>query len=249
MALVLSDRQEAFCQYYIKEGLSKGKAAQKAGYRCSGSTGYANRGTLLLELPLVDQRIKELRDEKFDKETVFKTVIEKYYAVLSLRIGEYTHSVQEVTDTGKKYNFLWVKPYEEWDDIAKLLLEDWAKDGHPIFMSKTNALKELSRIFGLYSDNLASSVQDLAKVLESAGLSTGLSKSELETIGETASEPDYVEDDDDDLTDEDKLADEEDETVNFTNDGVETHSADTEQSYQFEDEDEDDDDYVDDYSI
>lgn len=170
----LTDRQEKFAENIALYGMSLAEAAANAGYYNSGAgTTKANLtfiGKTLIDNDLVSARIAEIRESMYDIDQVKRTVLSLHWRTVNFRPSDYVHEVEDINAKGQRYHRLIVKPYEEWDEFAKQMCIGFDQRGVPIFKDPEQALKEISRVFGLYKDNAMTKEEDTDMVLRTAGL-------------------------------------------------------------------------------
>lgn len=166
----LSERQEEFCRLIAIYGVEPWQAAKECGYAGHCRAAYmkiANR--LLLDLH-ISNRIDEIRDEFFDLEKVRRSIILEHQLTRMFDITKVMYPTVAYDENGDEYTRVVVRPMEDWPRDARRLCVGFDKFNRPIFKSKENATKELTRIFGLYKDNAVKDEEDTDSVLSSSGL-------------------------------------------------------------------------------
>lgn len=167
---MITEMQEKFCQYVGLYGFSPADAAKEAGYAGVDRTAFANIGRRLISNIHLSTRIAEIRENSFDVDKVRKSIILEHQATRFFRITDVMYPVTEKDDNGNEFTRIKVKPIEEWTEIARRMCVGFDKYNRPIFKSEEDAVKELTRIFGLYKDNQIKVEEDTSSVLSSAGL-------------------------------------------------------------------------------
>lgn len=168
--MALSERQEKFCKMVALYGLSLADAAKQAGYVGTCVSVYGSIGRRLCDNIHIASRIAELREEYFDVDLVRRSVVLRHMQAMDFKVTDIVHHKLEKSPTGRYFYRLIVKPYEDWDEVAKRMCIGFDKNNIPIFRNGCDAAKELARIFGLYKDNMIVHEQDTSGVLEGAGL-------------------------------------------------------------------------------
>lgn len=166
----LSERQEEFCKLVAIYGVEPWQAAKEVGYKGHCRAVYMNVANRLLKDVHISNRIDELRDELFDLERVRRSIILEHQLTRMFNITEVMYPVVSYDESGEEYTRIVVRPMEDWPRDARRLCVGFDKFNRPIFKSKENATKELTRIFGLYKDNAVKDEEDTDNVLASSGL-------------------------------------------------------------------------------
>ncbi len=167
---MLTDRQEKFCQLIALYGFTPSDAAKEAGYVGNGKSAYCSIGKRLIDNIHISSRIAEIRESCFDVDLVRKSIILGHMQSRSFKITDYVHHELTLNDNGNPFYRLVVKPYDEWDEIAKRMCVGFDKNNIPIFKSSQDATKELCKIFGIYKENSIAKEEDTSSVLAGAGL-------------------------------------------------------------------------------
>lgn len=170
--IMLTEKQERFARYVAVYGYSITDAAKAAGYSAAGKNSYSHIAYRLANDDVIATRIGQLRDELFDRDSIFKDVVRTDRIALSFNVTDYIEVVEDFKETGEPFlRRRLKKKMSEWDSFALSNVVGYDKFGFPIFRSKEDASKELKRVFGFYKDNTEVVEQDTVGVLESAGLS------------------------------------------------------------------------------
>ena len=166
----LTDQQQEFCRLVAIYGVAPWQAAKEAGYQGKGREVFYRIGNRLMNNVHISARIAEIRDEYFDVEKVRRSIILEHQLTRMYDPTRVVHPVTEYNDLGVPFERIKVKDFSEWTAEDRMMCVGFDKMNRPIFKSKENATKELSRIFGLYKDNAVRDEEDTAGALAGAGL-------------------------------------------------------------------------------
>lgn len=166
-----TDKQEKFCELVAMYGFRPSDAVVEAGYSCYNNAKKHDIAYRLMNDVHISSHIAEIREKVFDPDAIRRSVILEHLLTRSFDLSRVIENRTEVNDAGIEFTRVIVKPTSEWPwEARQLFTGHYDKFNRPIFKGKTEATKELSRIFGLYKDNVMREEEDTAGVLSSAGL-------------------------------------------------------------------------------
>lgn len=165
---MLTEQQLKFCKYISLYEYTPQQAFFAAGYTVDKKRYLTDRIVTLLQNPQISAKIDELRSKYLDVDKVRTDIILEHQKTRDFDLSEIIQPVGYLDGEGVQRYRLEVKPIADWSPIARQNLIGFDKNNIPIFRNKEAATKELSRIFGLYKDNMVTDVQDLSSIYNDA---------------------------------------------------------------------------------